>query len=78
MISGRVDVGESTSLGRSLKIGSMAEVLNIGLDAAVIEAKNWWRKREQGRGGREGLIIIKTYTQVENTLGIHLRYLQIL
>ena len=54
MISGRVDVGESTSLGRSLKIGSMAEVLNIGLDAAVIEAKIGGGRGNKGEAGERG------------------------
>ena len=56
----------------------MTEVLNKGLDEAVIEANNWWMKEERGRGGGEGLIIILLYTQVDNTLGTDLRYQQIL
>ena len=74
LITGGVDVGESTSLRRSLRRGYTTELLNRGLDVASIEANNWCRKREIGRDGGEGLITIATYTQVENTLGIHLRY----
>ena len=44
----------------------------------MIEANNIWRKREGGRGGGERLIMVATYTQFENNLGIHLRYLQII
>ena len=66
------------SLRISLSRGYTAEVLNRGLDAAVIEAKNHWRKREQGIGGGEGLIMIEKYTQLDNALGLHLRYLQVL
>ena len=42
----------------SLKRRSIMEVLNSGLDAAVIEANNQWRKMERGRGGGEGLSMI--------------------
>ena len=55
-----VDVGESTSLRRSLMCGYAMEVLNRGLDTAVIEANNRWRKRERVRGGGDGLIKIIT------------------
>ena len=45
----------------------------------MIEAKIFWRKYEGGgRGGGEGLSVIYTYTQVENDLGLHLRYSEIL
>ena len=44
----------------------------------MIEAKNCWRKRERGRGREKGLCIIETYTQVENALSFHSRYLEIL
>ena len=52
--------------------------MNNGLDSSVIEANNLWRKRERGRGVEEGLIMIDTYTEVENELGLYLRYLEIL
>ena len=45
LIPGGVDVGESMILRRSLRRGSNTEVLNMGLDVAVIEANNMWRKR---------------------------------
>ena len=44
----------------------------------MIEVNNRWRKRERGMGGEEGISMIDTYTQVENALGLHLRYLEIL
>ena len=66
------------SLRILLRRGYTAEVLNMGLDAAAIEANNRWRKREQGIGGGEGLIMIAKYTQLDNALGLHLRYLQVL
>ena len=49
-------------------------MLNEGLDSSVIEANNFWRKIERGRGGEDGLSMIAAYTQVENALGLHLRY----
>ena len=55
-----VDVGESTSLRRSLMCGYAMEVLNRGLDTAVIGANNRRRKRERVRGGGDGLIKIIT------------------
>ena len=66
------------SIMRSLRRGSTTEVLNHGLESKVIEAKNFWRKRERVRGGEEVLSMIAKYTQVENALGLHLRYLEIL
>ena len=78
MIPGVVDVRESMSLRRYLRRGSITELLNRGMYAAVIEVNNRWRKREQGRGGGEGLIKNSMYTQVENALGIHLRYYHIM
>ena len=66
------------SLRISLKKGSMSEVLNRGLDAAVIQENNRCKNREIGRGSGEGLSIKETYTQVQNASGIYLRYSQIL
>ena len=74
MIPAVVEIGEDMSLRISLMRGSTTEVLNRGLDTSVIDSNNIWRNRERGIGGGEGLIMIKTYTQVENDLGIHLRY----
>ena len=70
MIPGILDFGETMSLRIDLRRGSKKEVLSKGLDMAVIEADNRWRKKDTGRGGREGLSMIATYTQVENSLGI--------
>ena len=47
----------------------------MGIDAAVIEANSRLNNRERGRCGGDGLSMIATYNQVENYLGIHLRYL---
>ena len=58
MIPGGVYFGESTILRRSLMRGSTTEVINRFLDAAVIEANNRQRSREQGIVRREGLIMI--------------------
>ena len=44
----------------------------------MIEANNTRSKRDRGRGGGEGLIMVGTYTQVENNLGLCLRYSYIL
>ena len=46
LIPGGVYVGKIMSLRILLRRGSMTEVLNRYLDAAVIESKNRWRKRE--------------------------------
>ena len=44
----------------------------------MAEANNFWRKRERGIGGEEGLSMIATYTQVDNALGLNLRYSEIM
>ena len=46
-----VNMGEDTMITKSLRGGSMMEVLNKGLDDSVLEANNLWRKRESGREG---------------------------
>ena len=46
-----VNMGEDTMITKSLRGGSMMEVLNKGLDGSVLEANNLWRKRESGREG---------------------------
>ena len=61
-----------------MRIGSKADVLNNGLYRSVVDAKNIWRKGGKGRVVRKSLSIIVTYTQVDNTLGLHLKSLQIL
>ena len=58
--------------------GSTEEVLNMGLDGAVVEDNNRWRKQGKGHGLESGLSILATYTQVENGLGLRLRYLEYL
>ena len=78
MIPTGVDIGEDMILRRSLTRGSTTEVLNRGLYTPVIDANNRWINREVGREGDEGLSMMVTYTQVENALGMHLRYSQIL
>ena len=49
-------------------------MLNKGLEISVVETNNHWTKRERVRKGGEELIMIATYNNVKNTLGIHLRY----
>ena len=53
-------------------------MLNIGLDTTVIKAKKSGINGKIGRGVCKGLSMIAAYNQVENALGIHLRYLQIM
>ena len=77
LIMGGLDVGEIMNLRGWLRRGYTTELLNRGLDEAVIEENNWCMKREQGIGRGEGLIMNKTYTKAENDLGLHLRYFQI-
>ena len=48
-------------------------MLNRGLGTLVIKTHNGWRNMDRGGGVGKGLIIVVTYTQVENALGIHLR-----
>ena len=76
MITVRVDVGKIMILRRSLRRDSTMEVLNRGMDTAVIDVNIQWRKREIRRFRGKRLSLIVTYTQVYNTLGVHLRYYQ--
>ena len=78
MIPSGVEIGKEMSLRRSLRRGSTTEMPKTGLDTSVIKNKTIWRKREGGRGGGEGLRMVATYTQVENALGMHLRYMHIM
>ena len=74
-----VYIGKEMSLRRSLRRGSTTEVLNRGLDTLVIETNNRFIKREGWRVERVGgLSSVAMYTQVENALGMHLRYSRIL
>ena len=70
-----VDNGKYMSLRISLRRGSTREVPNRGLDTSVIESNSRWRIREEGKGGVEVLIMAAKYTQVDNALGMQLRYL---
>ena len=54
LISVGVGVEEIMVLIISLRRGSTTGVLNRGLDAAVIEAKNWWINMELGRSRWRG------------------------
>ena len=56
----------------------MMELLDNGLDDLVVEPFNQCRKRERGGCGVMGLIMIATYNQVGNSLGLHLKYSHIL
>ena len=46
-----VEFGGNVILRISLRKGSTVELLNMGLNAAFIEANNSWRNREQVGGG---------------------------
>ena len=78
LIPAGVEIKKEISLRRSMRRGSTTEVLNRVLDTLVIYANNRWRNIDGGRGGFRGLRMVETYIQVENALGIHLRYSQIL
>ena len=80
LIPAGVDIGEDISLQITLSRGSTIEVLNRVFDTSLIKANNRWRNMEGGGGGEvgEGLRMLVTYTQVENALGMHLRYSRIL
>ena len=73
-----VDVVEEMRLRISFRGFTTMELLNNGLNSSVVEAKNHWRKIERGRGLEESLSMIVTYSQVENALGLHLRYSEFL
>ena len=73
-----VDIGEDMSLRILLRIESTMKTLNRGLDTLMIKLNNICRNRGKRRGGGKGLNTVDIHTQVENSLGIHLRYLQIL
>ena len=53
---------------------SQEQGLNSGLDGAVVEANNLWRKIEKGNWGDPGPSMLTTYTQVENVLELSLRH----
>ena len=46
LITEGVDVGENMRLRRLFRVGSTTEVLNRGVDTAVIESNNQSRNRE--------------------------------
>ena len=61
-----------------MRRGSTTEVLNRGLDTSVIDTNNVCRNREVGRGEGEGLSMVATYYHLDNALGLHMTYLQVL
>ena len=77
-ITGSVEVEEDMNLRRLLQRESMAEELNYGLDRTVMEVNNYWSKRDKVNGGEVRLVILYTYTQVENELEFRLTYLEAL
>ena len=66
------------SLRISLRWVSMTEALNAGLDIEVLEENSHWSKRDKVNGGEVRLVILYTYTQVENELEFRLTYLEAL
>ena len=73
-----VDIEEYMNMRNQLWRGSTEEVLNMGLYGVVVEDNTRWRKRGKGYWLESGLSILATYTQVENGLGLRLRYLEYL
>ena len=67
LIPAGVDIDKNMRLRISLRRESTTEVLNRGLCTSAIEANKIWRKRDRGRWGGEGLIMVETYTHVENS-----------
>ena len=78
MIQEGVDIVKNMSFWRLLSRGYTKEVLNRGLYTSLIQANYGCRKTDRGRGGGKWLSMVMTYTQVDNNLGIHLRYLKIM
>ena len=74
MIPAGVDIGKCMRLQRSLRKGSITEVLNRGLDISVIEANNRWGKRDRCIGVGKELNMVVRYTHVDNVLELHLIY----
>ena len=54
---------------------SITEDLNAGLDWSVVEANSRWKKTNKENRVAVGLVVMATYTQVENELDLRLRYL---
>ena len=71
-----VDIDGYMSLIRSIRRGYTIEALNMVLDVEVLEANNCWRKRGNLNREEAGLSVLAPYTQVENGLGLMLRYLE--
>ena len=46
----------------------------MDLDGAVVEENNSWSKGDKCNGGKVGLSMLATYTQVDNGLGLRLMY----
>ena len=72
------EIEEYISLRRSLRGGSMSEALSIVLYGTVVKSNDRWRKSEKVKGGEAGLSMLVTYTQVDNVLGLRLKYLKAL
>ena len=60
-------------LRRSFRWVPTVDVSNKGIDSSVVDSNRIRRNRERGRGGGERLSMIAMKTQVENSLGLHLR-----
>ena len=73
-----LEIEEDTSLRNPLRIVSTEEVFNMGMDGVAVEYNNFRRKGGKGHGAEAGLRILDTYTQVNNGLGLRLRYLEAL
>ena len=73
-----VYIEKNIILRRSLRRGSTTEALKMVLVGAIVEDKNRWRKMEKGNGKEAGLSVLATYTQLNNGLGLRLRYLEAL
>ena len=78
LIPAGVEIGKDVSLQRSLRRGYTKYVMKRGLYTSVIEASNRCINSEGGIGVGDGLSMVATYTQVENALGLHLRYSHIM
>ena len=66
------------SLRRSLRRVPTAEALNDGLEGALVEENNCWRKMEKRNREEAGLSMMDTYIQVYIELDLRLRYFEAL
>ena len=58
--------------------GSMMGSLNSGLDEEMLEANNFWKKRDNLNGVEAGLSMIKSDSKVHHGLKVILRCLETL